>query len=232
MRNVSTVLWAAVLSTAVGCGDGDATDVASDRLGPGQGPVLAIGDSILEWHADVGQSIPDVYGETAGRTVTNGSVGGARMLAGENRIPLQYAEAARSWARVLIDGGGNDVGGDGCGCGNCIGVVDEIVSSDATTGAMVELVDQITADGAEVVLLGYYAPPAEGEFTECAEEFAAMNERYSALASMRASVQFVGMGDVIDVRADPTLLDDIIHPSVEGARRIGQHIAQQVDGAP
>lgn len=195
---------------------------------PMGGRVLAIGDSILEWNADTSRSIPDVYAETSSRPLTNESVGGARLLAGERSIPSQYAESARNFSQVILDGGGNDVGGDGCGCGDCLGTVDLIVSADAGRGRMVELVNQIIGDGSEAVLLGYYMPPPFGEFAACDEEFIALNTRYAALATSSDSIHFVNMGDVIDHRTNPEYFDDDIHPSVAGSRVVGQYIAESL----
>lgn len=224
-----------LLASLSGCGDASSgpapsglPDAGGPPLGPGEGPVLAIGDSILVWNSDTAQSIPDVYGAAASRTVSNEALGGARLLAGERSIPSQYSASARNYSRVLLDGGGNDVGGDGCGCGDCLGTVDLIIDAQASAGPMVQLIDMIVADGADVVLLGYYMPPPFGEFADCTEELAALNRRYAALAASRPAVQFVDMGDVVVYADRPDYFDDPIHPSVEGSRVIGEYIAQQL----
>ncbi|MEO1231378.1 MAG: SGNH/GDSL hydrolase family protein [Myxococcota bacterium] len=223
-----------LISSLTGCGDASSGEPPSDMpnagppLGAGAGPVLAIGDSILDWHSDTAQSIPEVYGATADRSVANRAIGGARLLAGERSIPSQYVASARNYSRVLLDGGGNDVGGDGCGCGDCRGMVDLIINAQATEGRLVQLIDTIIADGADVVLLGYYMPPPFGEFSECRDEFAALNQRYAALAASRPPVRFVNMGDVVVYTDRPDYFDDPIHPSIEGSRVIGEYIAQQL----
>ncbi|MEM7154149.1 MAG: SGNH/GDSL hydrolase family protein [Myxococcota bacterium] len=187
--------------------------------------MLAIGDSVLEWNAERGASIPEVAGELAGLAVTNASVSGAMLLEDEESIPSQYQPS--DWEWVLVNGGANDVG-DGCGCGDCVGQVDAIISADVGDGAMVELIDRIEADGAGIVLLGYYDIPP-GEFSDCDEEFAILHERYAQLASQRPAVLYVSMGDAIDPLADPETLDeDQIHPSVQGSAAIGALIAERI----
>ncbi len=211
-------------------GDASATATSTGAGGEISIETLAIGDSILEWNIDEGQSIPEVWGELAGLEVDNAAVGGTMILGGEESIPSQYSQSPGDWGRVLIDGGGNDVGPDGCGCGDCMGVVDEIINAEASAGAMVALVDQITGDGARVVLLGYYMIPPESEFAGCEEEITALNARYAALAAARPMVQYVGAGDVVDYTLDPGLLDDdLIHPSIEGSQVIGAYLAAQVN---
>ncbi|MEM6533087.1 MAG: SGNH/GDSL hydrolase family protein [Myxococcota bacterium] len=204
-----------------GNGDGSTSPTA-------EGPVLAIGDSLLDWNRDMSASIPDVYGARSGRSVTNAAVGGARLLGGERLIPSQYAESSRNFAQVLLDGGGNDLGGDGCGCGNCLPVVDQIISADLQSGGMVDLLNQITADGSQAILLGYYLPPPFGEFAACDEEFVELNARYSSFADSDPMVRFVNMGNVIDHSRNPEYFDDVIHPSVAGSRVVGEYIAEQL----
>lgn len=190
---------------------------------------LAIGDSVLEWNLDEGASIPEVWGEAAGLEVENAAVGGAMILDGEDGIPSQYEPG--EWGRVLVNGGANDIGPDGCGCGDCMEVVDALVSPDASEGATVELVQQITGDGAHVVLLGYYTVSPESEFEGCEDELAALSERYAALAAGDPMVHFVDAAEVMDYTATPEFYDeDLIHPSIEGSEAVGQYIAEQVNG--
>ena len=187
---------------------------------------IAIGDSVLEWNLEEGASIPEVFAEQSGLAITHAAISGTRVLGGEDSIPSQYVSG--EWQVVLIDGGANDVGPDGCGCGDCVEVVDELVSEDLATGAMVELVDRVLADSAEVILLGYYRPAADSEFGACDEELVAVNTRYAALAAAREGVTFVDMGEAIDYPSDPSdFSEDGIHPSVAGSRAVGEYIATQ-----
>ena len=108
-------------------------------------------------------------------------------------------------------------------------VVDQIIDESAQSGVMVSLVEQAITDGAQVILLGYYATPQGSEFEGCDEERAAINQRYSALAAARAAVHFVDMGSVMSPQSTPGhYADDLIHPSVAGSQAIGEAVAAQI----
>ena len=132
---------------------------------------------------------------------------------------------------MIIDGGANDVG-DECGCGACMTQVDRIISPNTAQGAMPELIGRVRADGAKVVLLGYYSVLAE-EYGGCGPELLAFNDRYRRLAADTNGVYFVDMGRAI-ARGQNELLDsDGVHPSVAGSAAVGRLIADliaRVDG--
>lgn len=212
-------------------GEGSTGDTASSTSTSGASEVsprtLAIGDSVFEWNAEDGASIPDFAAQAADLDMTNAAVGGAMVLGDKDEsIPGQYYDD--DWGRVLIDGGANDVG-DGCGCGDCIGVVDELISEDLSRGAMVDLITQIRADGAEVVLMGYYTIPPGSEFETCDEELAAMQSRYEAFAAQTAGVLFVSAADVMRWADNPEYYaDDLVHPAPEGSEAVGLYIGEQI----
>jgi hypothetical protein len=204
--------------------DGSTSTAGTSDISP---RTLAIGDSVFEWNIEDGASIPDFAAQAADLEMTNASVGGAMVLGEpDESIPGQYYPD--DWGRVLIDGGANDVG-DGCGCGDCIGVVDALISADLSGGAMVELVQQIRDDGAEVVLMGYYTIPPGSEFEECDEELAAMNARYEAFAARTPGVLFVSAADVMRWSDNPEYYaEDLVHPAPAGSEAVGLYIGQQI----
>lgn len=208
-----------------GCNETCATPEATGE--PGQPEALAIGDSVLEWNRCDGTSIPDVLGSEASLAMTNAAIGGTRVLGGEEAIPEQYQPG--DWQLVLVNGGANDIGPDGCGCGDCLSIVDALISADASTGAMVELLDTIRSDVPLVVLLGYYSPAPGSEFAGCDEEAAELNARYEQFAELSGTVVFVDATEAVDPTMDRSLLDeDGIHPSTAGSAAIGALIAQHV----
>src|SRR4051812_9049233 len=151
------VVIVAIVVASLGCASNRCAENAA--LPEGE-RVLAIGDSILAWSADRCESIPDVVARTLGERVVNHAVNGARVLGGSAdrpAIPAQFA-AARDvpWSAVIVDGGGNDLNGT-CGCGDCAQVLDALVGADGKTGAMADLVDEMRASGARVVLVDYFA---------------------------------------------------------------------------
>lgn len=226
----------------VGNNEADTHDPDDDASGPNAGNeddaehdssvsprTLAIGDSILEWNYDEG-SIPEVLADDAGLDVTNAAIGGTRMLEGEDSIPEQYF--ADDWGRVLLNGGGNDIGE--CGCEHeCLDVVDTLIADDAGSGVMVSLVERIAGDGAEVILMGYYAPLPDAEFYRgCEDLLQILNDRYQRLAETNPAVLFVDTSEVVAPDIDRAHYDeDGVHPSLEGSAVIGHHIAQRLADA-
>lgn len=216
-RSLSAILLSFVLSgiATLGC-----------ELNDQHSRLLAIGDSVLDWNRDEGASIPAIVGQRAQLAVMNESISGSQVLdPSDEGIPQQYISGDWSW--VLIDGGANDVG-DGCGCGECMGQVNRIISPDASEGAMVSLVSRAVSDGAHVVLLGYYQVSGP-DFAGCEDEAEAINARYQALADRSPEVIFVNMSDAVSNEPMNVYLDeDGIHPSIYGGELIGELIAQRI----
>ncbi|MEM9460633.1 MAG: SGNH/GDSL hydrolase family protein [Myxococcota bacterium] len=211
-----------------GGSSGDNGDSGSgDGNGNGnEGPIYAVGDSVLEFHIDEGGSIPEVAAEVAGYDVVNAALGGAMVLEGENRIPNQYEPGGWSW--VIVEGGANDLG-DGCGCGDCMFVVDQLISADSSEGAMVELLERIEADGHDILLAGYYRIPSNAEeFVECSEEFEALNARYEAYADSHDQVVFVDMGVAMDGTDQSLYAEDLVHPSLAGSQAVGTLVGETI----
>lgn len=108
-------------------------------------------------------------------------------------------------------------------------MVDELISEDLTSGAMVDLISQIRADGAEVVLMGCYTIPPGSEFESCDEELAAMQSRHGAFAARTPGLLFVNASDVMRWSDNPEDYDeDLIHPAPEGSEAVGLYIGEQV----
>ena len=185
--------------------------------------VLAIGDSIMDWHLEDAASIPEVAAQELGLDVRNAAIGGTQLTDGEEAIPEQYIEGDWDW--VLIDGGANDLN-DQCECGDCDDLLDEISAADGSSGVLPMLVDRIVDDGHNIVLVGYYNIPEEAEgFEGCNTPITELNTRQRNIAESREGVWFVSPRDVVQPDNLEMYDDDLIHPSVEGSRVIGEHIA-------
>lgn len=211
-------LAVAACSASTSGADATATPAPSDQstaTGAEVSSIQAVGDSILEWHADVDESIPDVVGEALGVRVENNSVGGSTLLGNE---PIVTQLRSGTASHVLVTGGGNDLA-ERCDAATS----DALMSPDLATGAMVELIDSINAGGAHAVLVGYYAPIPGSEF-DC-PQIAATMARYRQFAEKHAGASFVDTTAVVSP-AQPGLYDDEVHPSITGARVVGTAIAQ------
>lgn len=193
------------------------------------GDLIAVGDSIFDFHGG-DQDVPGVVGEALGRSMVNNAIGGTMVTAGEDAIPAQYTDGPWSW--LVAEGGGNDLN-DRCGCGDCAGVLDEIVSEDGTAGAMADFALEVADSGVGVVLMGYPGLPdgAEFGFDRCGEWLPRHSARLAALAGQHERIVFVDAREVAD-GTDLSLFDgDRVHPSIEGSRAMGEHIAAAIEGA-
>lgn len=189
--------------------------------------VLAIGDSILAWHRGKGASIPAVVERRTGQKVTNQSIAGATFI-GSRGIPTQFV--AGDWDVVLINGGGNDIG-DVCGTPREAAVLEQLISSDGQRGAIPQFVRSLRSGGADVIWLGYYPiSVAGGPFSPCRDTLNLLKARQRAMAVSLDGVAFVDPARVI-APDNLTLYDrDLVHPSVDGAARIGGLVASVLSG--
>lgn len=210
-------------------GDGSEED-RGDRGegGGGDGEIIALGDSVFEWHADEDASIPDVVGEQLGVPVLNRSVSGSMILGDDESIPSQYRSG--SWSAVVMNGGANDLN-DECGCGDCDAVLDGIVTTDGEGGALAEFVSEVTAAGVPVVFWSYYGVPdsAEFGFDRCGDTFEDYFARLQALAEAEPSFHLVDGREAVSGDELRYFDEDHAHPSVEGSRAVGEQIAATIE---
>lgn len=200
--------------------------------------IAAIGDSVLAWSADRCQSIPDHASLVLGTPVTNYAVNGAKVLSGSDEKPAIARQldtsAAEGFDVVIVNGGGNDLNGT-CECGACDDVLDDLVAKDGTAGAMVALIERITATGARVVLVDYFVlhDDAWYGFDRCGDALAELDARYETLAAGKPGVTLVDLGDVVSPTTQPEAYAfDHVHPSDDGAALMGALVAAALDAAP
>ena len=190
---------------------------------PEDATMLAMGDSYFDYHE--GSDIPDVAAARSGHVVYNAAISGAQLSSEEYAIPSQWVDG--DWQVLLLNGGGNDAN-DQCSCGACDAVLDGVISPNADSGVLVDLIQDTIQQGTPVVFMAYPEPPdgAEHGFDECRELMHEQSRRVKLLAEEESDLSFVDAGDVIS----PTNLDyfeeDQVHPSELGARVIGEYIAQ------
>ncbi|MCB1342728.1 MAG: SGNH/GDSL hydrolase family protein [Pseudooceanicola sp.] len=192
--------------------------------------LLALGDSVLAWHGTAGASVPDVVGRLTGRAVDNRAVSGARLSATSPKVAAkggdiraQYPGGAWDW--VILNGGANDLLAE-CGCRACDSTLDAMIGRDGRRGDIPALVDRIVADGAKVVVLGYYdANVKPNPFSRCSEEVDELDRRLEEMARVRKTVTFVDAAPAMNPRDPADWFVDRVHPSRQGAARIGERIA-------
>lgn len=196
-----------------------------------QSVILAVGDSFFEYNAIQEASIPDVLGEAIGIRVANAAKSGALFAnpdvdaaADGLDVRSQYREGEWEW--VVVTGGGNDLN-DLCGCGECDPVLDALIAADGLSGDIPDFVKSIAADGTKMMLVGYYDVRSDADygFDRCADEFAELNARLEVTARITDGVWFVSAADVVSADQDSAYANDRVHPSIDGSRLIGEHLA-------
>ena len=203
---------------------------------PDRGAILAIGDSVMAWNGSDG--IPEATAAALGRPVRDASQSLARIDQPNGALGFLGFDIARQWASnrgpwgwVILSGGGNDLRAS-CGTPAAAGVADALIGPDLH-GALPDLIADIRAAGPRVAIVGYY-DPLRGEptaFTACQPQFDTINARLARLAAGDPSIVALDSGDAIDP-ADATLYaPDRIHPSPEGAARIGRALAGRIAAA-
>lgn len=223
-----------MLVGAVGCAE--ASRIVADTE---DGSVLVLGDSVMEWNADQEAAIADVIAAELDRAVVNAGVSGARLSMpatnakrGELGYDIRAQYRPRGWEWVVMDAGANDLGGE-CRCGPCERTLDAMVSDDGQAGEYPDFVRSVVNDGSRVLVMGYYLPPTREQtsFARCADELASLNARLERMADALDRVYYASADVVIDP-ADLALFDDDrVHPSVEGSRLIGLHLAEAIRAA-
>ncbi len=192
----------------------------------GDQDILAIGDSLLSFHTP-DADIATVAAETLGMSVELGSVGGTTMLGdpGES-IPGSYVSG--EFGVLIASGGGNDLAT--CGCeGRCDDVIDRLVTEEAESGAIVELVDRAAYDGKTVAWVGYMRPlPDAEEFRGCDAELDTLRERLRTLEERVPEMVFVD-GAELGTGSERELYEpDGYHPSPKGSARLGEAVAERL----
>ncbi|MEL6915242.1 MAG: SGNH/GDSL hydrolase family protein [Pseudomonadota bacterium] len=197
--------------------------------------IAVLGDSVMAWNG--ARSVADVMEEALGEPVRDASVSGAqfahrlRLLVGPMDIRAQLPAGSYDW--LVLTGGANDLAAR-CNCAACGETLDALIGPEARLGAIPDFLEEARARGAWILWAGYYDTPAGGgPFSGCEDAFAVLDSRLARLAEREEDFLLADLGDVIDA-ADPDHYDpDRVHPSPEGSRLIGLHLARIIaDLAP
>lgn len=210
----------------LGCGEAITTSTKDARI-------LLMGDSMMAANRGSGRSVADGIEARLGEEVIDRSVYAARIIyvlpltgAAGLSIPAQFAKGEWDW--VVLNGGGNDLM-FGCACGRCDGMVDRLISADASSGAIPSLVSRIRKSGAKVVYSGYLRNP--GLFTPvrpCKIYGDELDRRLARLDARDPGMIFLPMSDLVPT-GDPSLHQaDLMHPSPKGSAAIAARISAAI----
>lgn len=196
--------------------------------------ILAMGDSMMAWHAGRDEGIADGVEQILQEPVIDRSVVGARVLyslpitgAMGLSIPKQYASG--NWDWVILNGGGNDLW-LGCGCSRCDNKMNRMISADGKQGEIARMVRKIRSTGAQVVYVGYLRSPGVGSIIEhCREEGNELETRITRMAQADPGVHFVTLKDMVPYGDRSFHAGDRIHPSKKASRAIAMRVAEIIN---
>ena len=94
---------------------------------------------------------------------------------------------------------------------------------------MIDLINQITDQGAQIWLYGYFDAIRPSSVYASCPQVPILLERYRQLGAQRSDIIFVDAGQVV-TPANPEFYEDEIHASLAGRRVIADHIANTVFG--
>ncbi|SEL14244.1 SGNH/GDSL hydrolase family protein [Pacificibacter marinus] len=206
----------------------------------GKPKILAIGDSLMAWHAVSGRSIADTVGRALGEPVINRAVGGAKIIhalpisgALGFKIAAQYASAlsqtSPEW--VILTGGGNDLF-LGCGCSYCNKRMTRMVDPSGQSGEIPKLISTIRKTGARVIYIGYLRSPGVDSIIDaCLPYGNAFEARLAIMAAKDKGVFFVSVADMVATGDRSMHGVDMIHPSIKASNLIGQRVAKVIQKA-
>ena len=189
--------------------------------------IQTIGDSHLAFNGrrSTADQLRDVLRERGYEVeLRNNAVGGATLGCGEdglgnadNCIPPQFEEG--DWTHIVVTGGGNDFLESQCGV-----EVDRLMTSDGTSGRMVDVIENLLDASPEVILVGYVDPlEPDGEAGACTP-LQTLMARYETYASQVDGVTFIDTRSVFN-RSQPEMYADDVHTSALGSRTLAEAIA-------
>jgi len=211
--------------TLIACGE-SVTSNSKSRI-------LLMGDSMMAANGLIRGTVAHGMEAALGEEVIDRSVVAARYFyilpisgAAGLRIDAQYRPGPWEW--VVLNGGGNDLM-FGCGCGQCKGQLNRLVSPDGKSGAIPAFVAKIRASGAKVIYVGYLRNPGTATpIKACGPAGNELDRRLAIMAGFDKGVDFIAMSDVVP-RGDTSYHQlDRIHPSPKGSRAIAQRIAKHI----
>ena len=220
---IKSISAAALAFFLLGCGE-----PVTRELNP---RILAMGDSLLAWNSGTDQTVSDILEGILGEAVIDRSVIGARFLydlpisgaAGMN-ISKQYRPGRWDW--VILNGGGNDLW-FGCGCIECSGTINRMISKDGESGKIPTLVYKLRSSGARVVYVGYlHSPGVFSIIDHCKNEDVEFESRIAKLARDNDGVDYLRLADLVPEGDLSYHAADRIHPSVKGSTEIAKLISK------
>ena len=230
---IGLIVSALMLSTHTEASASDKTLVSSTELTP---RILVMGDSMLAWHRISGRSIGATVMAELKEPLVDRSIVAARFnyalpISGAIGLNIAKQYSHGTWDWVIMNGGGNDFW-FGCGCSACEGVLNRLISPDATTGKIPNLVSRILGDGARIVYLGYLQSPGVYSVVDhCKDEDIEFEKRLAILAKETSGFYFLPVSTLVKDGDRSFHSADMIHPSIKASKIIGRMVADTIRSA-
>lgn len=199
-----------------GCEDADRGSIENAKI-------LAIGDSIFEWHIWNQHSVPEQLGRELGMSVYNNAISGS-LITEETPTGIRNQYIEGDWEWVVMDGGGNDLN-ILCQCDKCSETQDKV---EATYKDFLQQL--LERENLKIIIWGYYGLPEKAKygFDECHDDFEELRQRQKKIADTDKRIFFVDGSREITGDDKSYFYIDKIHPSRKGTEVIGRQLSEVI----
>ncbi|WP_293574907.1 SGNH/GDSL hydrolase family protein [Phaeobacter sp.] len=201
---------------------------ACGRGVPDDARIIVAGDSVMAWNRGANQSVAARLSARLQQPVGDVSLSFARITDGPsllNRGPLnitRQAEPLRAeW--VILNGGANDLRAN-CGCQSCNATLDQLITRDASDGAIPTMVRKLRQTGARVIWVEYYTAPRFAN-SGCLRPYRQFEQRLARMAAQDAGVTLIDLDATFSPQNTALFAADRLHPSALGSDLIAAAIA-------
>lgn len=193
--------------------------------------IAMIGDSILAWNRESGESVGVRLAEQLGQPIDDHSTGGATLRAGffgfGDSILTQFDDVEPEPEIVIFNGGGNDLA-PSCHSPDAMDDMSQLIGADLT-GLIPSFVDGLVSSGKTAIYLAYYdMPDVDTEFTPCVPMFEAMEVRLIELADQTSGFHVAQGRSVIDPADLSNYDSDYVHPSPKASKLLAELLAEEI----
>ena len=199
-----------------GCEDADRGTIENAKI-------LAIGDSIFEWHIWNQHSVPEQLGRELGISVYNNAISGS-LITEETPTGIRNQYIEGDWEWVVMDGGGNDLN-ILCQCDKCSETQDKVEA------VYKEFLQQLLErENLKIIIWGYYGLPEKAKygFDECQDDFEELRRRQKKISDTNERIFFVDGSKEITGDDKSYFYIDKIHPSRKGTEVIGRQLSEVI----
>ena len=199
-----------------GCEDADRGSIENAKI-------IAIGDSIFEWHIWNQHSVPEQLGRELGMSVYNNAISGS-LITEETPTGIRNQYIEGDWEWVVMDGGEMI-------SIYFVNVINAQETQDKVEAVYKEFLQQLLErENLKIIIWGYYGLPEKAKygFDECHDDFEELRRRQNKIADTDKRIFFVDGSKEITGDDKSYFYIDKIHPSRNGTEVIGRQISEVI----